>query len=281
VHIDPVEKKPLFHFLPSSSTFSIATAGCNLACLNCQNWEISQTSPHKTRNYELMPDEVVDNCLQNNCDSISYTYSDPVVFFEYVMDTAKIAHQQNIKNIIVSAGYIYEKPLREWSKYIDAANIDLKSFSNEIYEMLNAGKLEPVLNCLKILKEEGIWLEITNLIIPDWTDDMDMIKRMCDWLYDNDFADTPLHFSRFFPQYKLTELAPTPISILEEARRIALKAGLNYVYIGNAPETGKSTTVCPNCGMPVVDRLGYSVQNYLIDNNRCKNCNSIIAGVWK
>lgn len=280
VNIDPVEKKPLYHFMPSSKTLSIATAGCNLACLNCQNWEISQTSPLKTRNFDLMPDQVVNKCLENKCRSIAYTYSDPVAFYEYTLDTAKIAKQENIKNIIVSAGYIYEKPLREWAKYIDGANIDLKSYSNEIYEMLNAGKLDPVLETLKILREEGVWLEITNLIIPDWTDDTDMIKKMCDWLYDNDFKDTPIHFSRFFPLYKLTDLPPTPIDKLIQASTIAVNAGINFVYIGNAPEIGKSITYCPSCNESIIERIGFSVQKLNIKDGNCTNCDVAIPGIW-
>ena len=281
VHIDPVEKKPLYHFLPSSKTLSIATAGCNLACLNCQNWEISQTSPAKTRNYKLMPEDVVKKCLENDCLSIAYTYSDPVVFYEYVLDTAKIARQEHIKNIIVSAGYIYEKPLREWCNYIDAANIDLKSFSNDIYEMLSAGTLEPVLNTLRILKEEEVWLEITNLIVPSWTDDLDMIKKMCDWLYDNEFENTPLHFSRFFPHYKLTDLPPTPVEILLKAKQIAKESGLNFVYIGNAPETGSCITNCPNCNTILIERIGYSIQQMKLSNNCCPECGIFIHGIWE
>jgi pyruvate formate lyase activating enzyme len=281
VHIDPIEKKPLYHFLPSSKTLSIATAGCNLACLNCQNWEISQSSPLKTKNYKLMPEEVVKKCLDNNCSSIAYTYSDPIVFYEYVLDTAKIARQEHIKNIIVSAGYINEKPLREWCKYIDAANIDLKSFSNNIYEMLNAGTLEPVLNTIKILREEEVWLEITNLIVPNWTDDLDMIKKMCDWLYDNEFENIPLHFSRFFPQFKLMDLPPTPIDILLKAKQIAVESGIHFVYIGNAPETGNTTTNCPNCNAILVERIGYSVQHMNIANNQCPFCGQTVHGTWE
>lgn len=280
IHIDPIEKKPLYHFLPSSKSYSVAIAGCNLACLNCQNWEISQTSPSKTKNYSLMPDELVDQCIENNCRSISYTYSDPVAFYEYTLDTSKIARQKKIKNIIVSAGYINEKPLREWCKYIDAANIDLKSFSNEIYEMLNAGTLDPVLETLKILKAEGVWLEITNLIVPDWTDDLNMIKKMCDWLYQNQFENTPLHFSRFFPQYKLTDLPPTPIEILLQAKEIATEAGINFVYIGNAPETGKSTTTCPNCRRILIERIGFSIIKMNITGQNCPACNKQIPGIW-
>ena len=280
VHVDPIEKKPLYHFYPSSKAFSIAIAGCNLACLNCQNWEISQTSPRKTRNFDLMPEEVVDQCIKSDCLSIAYTYSDPVAFYEYAYDTSKIAHSRGIKNVLVSAGYINPEPLKEFCKYIDAANIDLKSFSNEIYEMLNAGKLEPVLESLKILKSEGVWLEITNLLVPSWTDDMDMIKKMCDWLVENGFADTPLHFSRFHPLYKLTELPATPISSLNEARKIALSCGIDFVYIGNVPGTDAENTYCPQCKKLIMERKGFYILQNNLQQNRCSFCKSLIAGYW-
>ena len=280
VHVDPIEKKPLYHFYPTSAAYSIATAGCNLACLNCQNWEISQTSPKKTRNYDLPPEKVVEEAIQNKCKSIAYTYSDPVAFWEYTYDTAKIARQEGIKNVLVSAGYIHEKPLREWCKYIDAANIDLKSFSDEIYEMLNAGTLEPVLNTLKILKEENVWLEITNLIVPDWTDDMDMIKKMCDWLAENGFNNTPLHFSRFHPQYKLTNLPATPASVLNQAKDIAHTAGINHVYIGNVPGTKASNTHCPGCKKLLIERKGYYITTNKIKNGNCEFCSEQISGIW-
>lgn len=281
VHVDPIEKKPLYHFYPSSKAFSIATAGCNLACLNCQNWEISQTSPRKTRNYDLMPKDVVDQCIKNECKSIAYTYSDPVAFYEYAYDTSIAAHEHGIKNVLVSAGYINRDPLKELCKYTDAANIDLKSFSNEIYEMLNAGKLEPVLETLKILKSEGVWLEITNLVVPSWTDDMDMIKKMCDWLADNGFADTPLHFSRFHPLYKLTELPSTPVSTLKEARKIAQSRGLDYVYIGNVPGTDAENTYCPRCKKLILERKGFHILQNNLQQNKCSFCNSTIAGEWQ
>ncbi|MCK4630828.1 MAG: AmmeMemoRadiSam system radical SAM enzyme, partial [Bacteroidales bacterium] len=191
VHIDPIEKKPLMHFLPESRAFSIATAGCNLACLNCQNWSISQKSPRETRNFDLMPDKVIEAAIENNCESIAYTYSEPVTFYEYTYDTSILAREAEIKNVIVSAGYINEEPLRKLARVIDAANIDLKSFKDSIYLKLNAGKLETILRTLMILNEEGVWLEITNLIVPGWTDDFEMIKEMCDWLYKNGFADNP------------------------------------------------------------------------------------------
>jgi len=206
VHIDPIEKKPFFHFLPTTHAFSIATAGCNFACLNCQNWEISQFNPKETQNVDLMPDQVVSECLRSGCESIAYTYSEPVTFYEYALDTATLARGKKIRNVWHSNGYINEQPLRKLCKVMDAANIDLKSFDDAIYRKLSGGHLAPVLRTLKVLKEEGVWLEITNLVIPTWTDDLDMIKRMCDWLVQNSFQECPLHFSRFNPLYKLTQL---------------------------------------------------------------------------
>ena len=281
VHIDPIEKKPLLHFLPESSAFSIATAGCNLACLNCQNWSISQKSPRETRNFDLMPDKVIEAAIKNNCESIAYTYSEPITFYEYTYDTAILARNAGIKNVMVSAGYINEEPMRKLARVIDAANIDLKSFKDSIYLKLNAGKLEPVLRTLKILNEEGVWLEITNLIIPGWTDDFDMIREMCDWLYNNGFADNPLHFSRFQPLYKLTQLPPTPLSTLVKAREIALDAGIKYVYIGNIPGTEAENTFCPNCNKILMKRRGYRILSNNIINGKCEYCSEPIAGVWE
>lgn len=280
VHVDPIEKKPLYHFLPSSLSFSIATAGCNLACLNCQNWEISQSSPRDTRNYDLMPEKVVEEAKKAKCRSIAYTYSDPVAFYEYTLDTSILARQQGIKNVIVSAGYINPEPLHRWCKYIDAANIDLKSFSDEIYEMLNAGTLQPVLDTLMTLKEEGIWLEITNLVVPTWTDNMDMIKKMCDWLAGNGFASSPLHFSRFQPQHKLAHLPATPVSTLEKARQVALNAGLNYVYIGNVPNNAGENTYCPGCKKLLIERKGFFIAQNNLAGTSCKFCQTKIEGVW-
>jgi len=280
VHIDPIEKKPLFHFLPSAESFSIAAAGCTLACLNCQNWEISQVSPETTNSVELFPAQVVKEAAASGCKAIAYTYSEPLSFYEYTLDTARLARASGIKNLLISNGYINEKPLRELAKYIDAANINLKSFRDEIYARLNGGRLEPILRTLKILKEEGVWLEITNLIVPGWTDKMDMIKEMCEWLVSNGFADVPLHFSRFFPLYKLTSIPYTPLATLEQAYPIACKAGINYVYIGNVPGTDYENTICPKCKKTVVERRGFTVTSNQIKNGHCGYCSTRINGVW-
>lgn len=280
IHIDPVEKKPLYHFFPGSNAFSIATAGCNLACLNCQNWTISQTSPEKTQNYDLMPDQVVAQAIKYNCNHIAYTYSEPTTFYEYVLDTGKLAREAGIKNVLVSNGYIKKDPLLNLIRYIDAANIDLKSMDDNIYLKLNAGKLEPILTSLKTYKEEGVWLEITNLVIPSWTDDLEMIRRMCGWLSENGFDDTPLHFSRFHPQHKLQRLPVTPAGTLEKARDIATSEGLKFVYIGNVPGNNASMTSCPRCHDTLVDRSGYNIVENRIVDGRCPRCQEPVAGRW-
>lgn len=280
LHVDPIEKKPLYHFLPESRTFSLAVAGCNLACLNCQNWQISQVSPKETRNYDLMPEQVYKQAEYYKCKSIAYTYSEPIAFYEYFLDSSKIAYQHEMKNVMVSSGYINQKPLREVAEFIDAANIDLKSYDNDLYARLNAGSLQPVLDTLKILKEEGVWIEITNLIVPEWTDSLDMIQRMCEWLYKNGFENTPIHFSRFSPKYKLTNLPPTPVNTLEKAKEIAEDSGLHFVYIGNVPGLNNQNTTCPNCKKVLIERRGYKILQNNIVSGKCKFCSEPIAGVW-
>lgn len=281
VNIDPIEKKPLYHFLPGSRAFSIATAGCNLVCLNCQNWAISQTSPDKTRNVDLMPERVVEECLKSKCSSIAYTYSEPVTFYEYAFETATLARKAGIKNVFKSNGYIYGEPLRKLCTVIDAANIDLKAFDETTYLRLSGGKLQPVLDSLKVFKEMGTWLEITNLVVPTWTDKPEGIRRMCVWLRENGFSDTPLHFSRFYPLYKLEQLPPTPVDILNKAASIASEEGLKYVYVGNVPGNDAANTKCPFCGYLVVEREGYRIVAYNIAEGKCKKCGKKIDGIWK
>ena len=281
MNIDPIEKKPLNHFLPGSKAFSIGTAGCNLACMNCQNWTISQVSPKETRNYDLMPDKLIEETIDAKCQSIAYTYSEPISFYEYTLDSAKLARQAGVKNVLVTAGFINDEPLRNWCKYIDAARVDLKSFSNEIYLKLSAGALQPVLNTLKTFAEQGVWLEIINLVVPSWTDNLDMIKRMCNWLVENGLSNAPLHFDRFHPDYKLTQLSATPIGVLTQAREIALAAGIKYVYIGNVPGLDAQNTFCPKCHEVVIERKGFTIiQNNMV-KGACKKCGEKIPGVWE
>jgi pyruvate formate lyase activating enzyme len=281
VHVDPIEKKPLYHFYPASEAFSIGTAGCNMACLNCQNWEISQFSPREVKYYELKPDEVVGQCKQGKCKSIAYTYNEPLTFFEYAYDTAVLAKQASIKNVLVSNGFVEKDPLLKMCTVLDAANIDLKSFSDEIYIKLNGARLQPVLNNLLTLKNEDVWLEITNLVIPGWTDDFSMIAKMCEWLVKNGFSENPLHFSRFFPQYKLKDTPVTPVDTLIKARDIAFKSGMKYVYLGNVPGEESDNTHCPGCNELLVERVGYKTVVKVGFSGYCPKCKTLISGHWK
>jgi len=279
-NIDPIEKKPLYHFLPTTKAFSIAVAGCTFRCLNCQNWTISQVQPEETNNLDMFPEVVVKKCLENKCDSIAYTYSEPISYYDYMYDTAKLAYSKGIKNLLISNGYINEKPLRRLAKYINAANINLKSFKNEIYKKLNGGTLAPIQNTLKVLNDEGVWLEITNLVIRTWTDDFNMIKEMCNWLVANKLDNCPLHFLKFMPLYKLTHLPITPVSTLEKARKIALDAGMKYVYLGNVPGHVGENTFCPKCKKTLLERKGFYILENNIKKGNCKFCGEAIAGKW-
>jgi pyruvate formate lyase activating enzyme len=281
VAVDPVEKKPLYHFLPGSRAFSIATAGCNLVCLNCQNWTISQTSPDKTENIELMPADVVEECEKNSCRSIAYTYSEPTTFYEYAYDTALIARKKGVKNIFKSNGYINPEPLKKLCEVIDAANIDLKAITESTYLKLSGGKLQPVLDSLKVYRDMGVWLEITNLVIPGWTDKKDEIRQLCRWLADNGFSNVPLHFSRFYPMHKLEQLPPTPVGLLGDAAAIAAEEGLKFVYTGNAPGNEISDTKCRYCGTVAVKRQGYRIVSNTLKKGNCSSCGKPVEGVWQ
>ncbi|MDO9153768.1 MAG: AmmeMemoRadiSam system radical SAM enzyme [Paludibacter sp.] len=279
--IDPIEKKPLFHFLPGIDIFSMATAGCNFRCLNCQNYRISQTTPDQIQHYDLTPENAVQQALLNNTKSIAFTYTEPTVFYEYMLETAKIAHQKGIKIVIVSNGYINKEPLLELSKYIDAANIDLKCFDDKIYRQLTGGSLQPVLDTLITLKERKVWLEITNLLIPEYSESKEKIEKLCKWLMENGFEETPLHFSRFFPTYKLTSISPTTASTLIAAKEIAENSGLKYVYIGNLPGLHGENTICPHCKKMLIERRAYEIMKNIISDGLCGFCGELIAGIWQ
>jgi len=280
VHVDPIEKKPLYHFLPGTRSFSIATTGCNLRCLNCQNWEISQKKPHEVRHADLFPDDVARAALKTDCVSVAYTYSEPVTFYEYTLDSARAARAAGIQNVLISAGYINQEPLEELCGVIDGANVNLKSFSDALYRRLNGARLDPVLNTFKTLHARGVHFEMTNLVVPGYVDDPDMVKRMCGWILENLGTDYPLHFSRFFPQYRLDRLAPTPVSTLEEFREIALQAGIRYVYLGNVPGHPGNNTRCHECGEIIIRRRGYRIAAFHIVEGKCKFCGTVIPGVW-
>jgi len=281
VHIDPIEKKPLYHFLPASHTLSIATTGCSFHCLNCQNWEISQARPEDVRFYDLSPPAVVQESLNRACSSIAYTYSEATTFYEYMLDTSRLAKEKGIRNVWVTNGYINEPPLLELSDTLDAANVDLKGFSESLYASLNAGRLKPVLRTLRILKDRGVWFELTALIVPTYTDDLEMVKNMCHWILENLGADYPLHFSRFYPRYKLTHLPPTPITFLRKARQTAMEMGIHYVYVGNIASAESNHTYCPTCKKKIIERRGYTIEHVGIRGGRCVYCNEPVAGVWE
>ena len=231
--IDPIEKKPLYHFHPGTTCLSLACTGCNFRCLNCQNHDISQVAPDDVNHYELSPEQVVDLCSQHHCPGIAYTYTEPLTYIEYIIDCARLAHEKGLWNILVTAGYVCQVPLADLLPYLDAANIDLKSFSDDVYQRVSGGHLQPVLDTILAMRDAGVWIELTNLIIPGVNDEMDMIRQMCRWLVDNGLAEAPLHFSRFFPRFKMQDLSPTPVQTLKMTKQVALKEGVKHAYLGN------------------------------------------------
>ena len=231
--IDPIEKKPLYHFHPGTKCLSIACTGCNFRCLNCQNHEISQVAPSEVGHYDLSPEAIIELCIEHHCPGIAYTYTEPLTYLEYITDTARLAHEAGLWNILVTAGYVCQEPLKDLLPYLDAANIDLKSFSDDIYVKVSGGHLQPVLDTILAMRDAGVWIELTNLLIPGINDDMQMIRQMCQWIAGNGFADNPLHFSRFFPRYKMQDIPPTPVHTLKAAKQIAIEEGIKYVYLGN------------------------------------------------
>lgn len=280
VHLDPIEKKPLFHFLPQSRAFSISTTGCNLRCLNCQNWQISQATPESVRTYDLFPGDAVEKAGRVNADALAYTYAEPVTFYEYVYDTAQKARQQKLRNVLISNGYINDVPLKRLCGVIDGANINLKSFNDAIYRKLNGGRLQPVLKTLEMLAAENVHFEITTLIVPGYVDDPKMIQSMCRWIVDHLGPNRPLHFLRFFPQYKLDRLASTPVSTLTKFREMAMDVGIRYVYVGNVPGHEGGHTYCHNCGKRIIRRQGFEIPEFHLEKGKCAFCQTRIPGVW-
>jgi len=280
IHLDPIEKKPLFHVLPSTTSFSLATAGCNFQCKFCQNWEISQASPEDVYNYDVSPELIIKKAKEMGAHSVAYTYVEPTIFYEYMADICSLGKKAGLLNVTHSNGFINQTPLRDLCKVMDAANIDLKGFTEAFYQELCGGELNPVLETLKTLKREKVHLEITNLIIPTKNDEMSVIKEMCLWIKKELGADTPIHFSRFYPLYKLKTLPPTPISTLEKARAVALSAGLEYVYIGNIPGHEGEHTFCQKCKKMIIQRTGYMVGEINVKGGKCKYCGKPIPGIW-
>ncbi len=281
MHIDPIEKKPLFHFLPGTGILSIATVGCNLHCLNCQNWEISQANPEDSQAVFCPPERLVALCRESRCLSLAYTYTDPIIYYEYTYDTAKLARQANIRNVLVTAGYINEEPWEKLLKYIDAANIDLKFISDDLYQRICSGTLKPVQDALVLAKASGILVEVTNLIIPTLNDNPEDIRKLTRWVKANLGGETPLHFSGFTPKYKMQHLPPTSLKTLETAREIAVSEGLEYVYIGNVRSKEGENTYCPGCKSLLIERKGYFILQNQLKEGCCPNCGKEIYGVWK
>lgn len=278
--LDPIEKKPLYHFLPGQSTLSIATVGCNLNCKHCQNWEISQANPNEIRTKEISPKEIVKEAKKSKVKIISYTYTEPTIFYEYMLDIAKLAKKEGIKNMIVSNGFINPEPLKKLCKYIDAANIDLKSIDDNFYKKICGARVGPVFEALKILKKEGVWIEITNLLIPGLNDKEKDIKKLVSWIKDNLGETVPIHFTAFYPTYKLSHLSATSIETLKKAREIALEVGLKYVYTGNIPDSDGDITFCPKCKKILIKRRLFSIIENNLKENKCSKCNEKIDGVW-
>jgi len=280
INVDPIEKKPLFHFLPKTNALSIATAGCNVNCKFCQNWEISQVRPEQVQHYDFPPRTVVEYARKYKCPSIAYTYTEPVIFYEYMYDTSKEARKKRIRNVVITGAHINPEPLQDLTKVVDAIKIDLKAFSEESYSNYVRGKLEPVLEAIKIVHKSKAWLEIVYLVIPTLNDSVKEIRKMCLWLMKEIGPDVPLHFSRFHPMYLMKNLPPTPVSTLERARKVALEEGHHYVYIGNVPGHKAESTFCPACNNIIIQRVGYQIKKIELKGERCKFCNTPIPGVW-
>jgi len=279
-HVDPVEKKPIYHFLPGTKAYSIATAGCNIECKFCQNWEISQFRPEQIPSKSLTPKEVVSTAEGYGCRSIAYTYTEPVVFYEYMYDCAQAGRARGIKSVMISNGYIQEKPLRDLLPVLDAVKIDLKAFTESFYRSMCSGALKPVLKTLEVLKESGIWFEIVVLIIPFRNDSREEIESMCRWIVDHLGPHIPVHFTRFHPTYKIKDLPRTPLKTLEDAYDIAVKSGLSFAYIGNVPGHAGEYTRCPGCHEVLVRRQGFWISETAIKAGCCIHCGKKVPGIW-
>ncbi|MCD6460513.1 AmmeMemoRadiSam system radical SAM enzyme [bacterium] len=280
LHKDPIEKKPLYHYKPGTTALSVATPGCNIDCKFCQNWQISQARPEDIMCRNITPIDIVNEAKKSNCPSIAYTYSEPTIFYEYMYETALLGNEQGVKSIIITNGFINEKPQLQLLEQLDAVKIDLKSFTESFYTDICSGSLQPVLESLKRVKKYGKWLEIVVLIIPTLNDSPEEITEMANFISGELGNDVPVHFSRFHPQYKIKNLPSTPILTLQRCRDICMEKGLNYVYIGNAPGHPAENTYCPSCGKIVIKRYGYYVLFNKIVDGKCPFCSKEIAGIF-
>ncbi|QBG48592.1 AmmeMemoRadiSam system radical SAM enzyme [Verrucomicrobia bacterium S94] len=278
IQTDPIEKKPLYHFMPGTEIISVGTAGCNLHCKPCQNAAISQSS--FVSEQIVSPAEIAETAERKKIRSIAYTYTEPLVSYEFTKDCCETAHQKGLKNVLVTAAFINPKPLREICTVVDAANVDLKSFSDDFYRNICDARLKPVLQALEIMKSSGVFLEITNLLIPTLNDAEEETGMLCKWIVNTLGKSTPLHFSRFYPQYQLSHLPPTPPETVLRAREIALESGLQFVYVGNMQDRAGESTWCPECGACLVGRHGYRIVSIQLTEGKCTKCGSEIEGIW-
>lgn len=280
LNVDPIEKKPFYHFLPSATAFSLATAGCSLRCLYCQNWDISQLTPEETKNVDLPPQAVVAAAQRYQAPIIAYTYSEPTVFYEYMLATSQLARPAGLLNAVISAGFINPEPLGELCQTVDAIKIDLKGYDQDFYRQVCGGELEPVLQAIQTVYQAGVHLEIVNLVVPSLNDSLEQLQALARWLAHNVSPDVPLHFSRFQPQYKLNHLPATPVETLNTAQEIALAEGMRFVYVGNVAGHPGNHTYCPACARPIITRQGFSVTSYHVQDGKCGYCGEAIPGVW-
>jgi len=278
--VDPVEKKPFFHVLPGTTALSIATAGCNVNCKFCQNWEISQVRPEQVNHFDLPPAAVAEAAVENRCPSIAYTYTEPIVYYEYMADTAILARRKGIRSLVVTGGHVNAEPLEALTKVVDAIKVDLKAFRPEFYKTYVRGQLEPVLEAIKLIAKGKTWLEVVYLVIPSLNDDPDDIRAMSRWMLKEVGPDVPLHFTRFYPMYLIKNLPPTPVSTLEKLRGIAVEEGLHYVYMGNIPGHEGENTFCPKCRTTVIARYGYEIRKNALQGGLCPSCRNPIPGLW-
>ncbi|MFO7949825.1 MAG: AmmeMemoRadiSam system radical SAM enzyme [Candidatus Fermentibacteraceae bacterium] len=282
LQVDPIEKEPMYHFLPGTLIYCAGTASCTFTCLHCHNWHMSQRTVEELRNYHLTPEQVVDQAEENGCDAVSFTYNEPTVFYEYMYDVVLEAKKRGLRTIFHTNGSMAEEPLRDILEHVDGVTVDLKAFSEGFYdEVCGGGDLEHVLSSLRTIREEGVWLEIVYLVIPTLNDDPDEIRAMCRWVRDELGPDVPVHFSRFSPSYRLTRLSPTPISTLEEAYSIAREAGLEYVTLGNVPGHVRNSTFCPRCTSTLIERTHFQVNEMNMHDGACDRCGLQIPGVWE
>jgi len=280
INVDPIEKKPFFHFLPKTNALSMATAGCNVNCKFCQNWEISQVRPEQVEHFDLPPLTMAEKAKEYDCPSIAYTYTEPVIFYEYMYDASVEARKKGVRNVVVTGGHISPEPLEALTKVVDAIKIDLKAFSQDFYTNYVRGELQPVLDAIKIVFKSKVWLELVYLVIPTLNDSVSEIRKMCRWITKEVGTDIPLHLSRFYPRYLVKNLPPTPISTLEKLQEAALEEGLHYVYVGNVPGHKAESTYCPKCKNVIIQRFAYEIQKIALKKGKCPICQTPIPGIW-